>query len=393
MSSELQIDSFNLLDIITIFIIAFLFAAVIILFKVEKLYDRPKFYLKIVFILVMIVLINDFLIYNFKEIALNLLPISYFIYFLIYPLVYIYSRDLVFHGELEKQISIWKILVFPIVILICLSFIYYPLSVESKSYFLSFHISQTEHDFAPLKIFQLIIIPAYYGQTAVYLYLMYRLVKIIKRNTQTDVDSLLAEKFIIYFIVGVIIFEILIILLAVVFKGSMINRIFEITAVLIFILYGAYISFNQTIIMLQTKMIKSSLTILDTEETSEPDKSVLPEESEELKQLKELIEHFIYQSKIYLDPNLTIENFSKKIHVQSRKISNMINRIYKKNFHHFINEYRIQEALKLMHSNQEIIIEDLYTKVGFNSRSTFNRVFKEIIGNSPSEYLENRKSA
>jgi AraC-like DNA-binding protein len=46
-----------------------------------------------------------------------------------------------------------------------------------------------------------------------------------------------------------------------------------------------------------------------------------------------------------------------------------------------------------MDSEKEISIENLYTKVGFNSRSTFNRAFKEITGKSPSEYLSLRKSA
>ncbi|MCX7875097.1 MAG: helix-turn-helix domain-containing protein [Melioribacteraceae bacterium] len=130
----------------------------------------------------------------------------------------------------------------------------------------------------------------------------------------------------------------------------------------------------------------------DQEEISKIKRLNNYDDENDFSELEELIRRFITATKIYLDPNLTIQNFSKKIHLPSKKVSFIINRCFKGNFHHFINQFRIQEATNIMHNEENVKIEDLYSKVGFNSRSTFNRVFRDFKGVSPSEYIENRKS-
>lgn len=383
------INNIDLLDLIYISIIAILFISILILIKLEGLFEKPKFYLNIVLILVLIILITDILIRKISDWSIYLLPLSYFIYFAIYPLVYVYTRELIFPEEQKKRAATLIYLIAPFLVFITISIIYYPLSYQEKLEFVSYHISQSTHNSPEFSIFQYFFIPAYYIQTIVILTLSFRLVRSLNRNTNANSSDLLLSKFILIYIFGVLFFEISIIISALMVDDITLRRLIELLIITVFIFFALYISFNQAFIMIQARLMIHSAKILDFNASQSPMLKLTTAESTEV---KELIEVYINSSKVYLDPNLTLESFSKKIHIQSRKISLVINQLFNKNFHQFINEYRIKESIKLLDLDEKIIIEELYTKVGFNSRSTFNRVFKEIYSISPSEYLKKKNN-
>ena len=69
-------------------------------------------------------------------------------------------------------------------------------------------------------------------------------------------------------------------------------------------------------------------------------------------------------------------------------ISQVFNDCFNKNFYDFINLYRIEESKKLLRNpknNEKTILEILY-EAGFNSKSTFNALFKKHTGVTPTEY-------
>lgn len=59
-----------------------------------------------------------------------------------------------------------------------------------------------------------------------------------------------------------------------------------------------------------------------------------------------------------------------------------------RNFHNFINDYRIEEAKKILQDKNysDTNILNIAFKSGFQSKSVFNRVFKQITGQSPKDY-------
>ncbi|HMZ65755.1 MAG TPA: AraC family transcriptional regulator, partial [Leptospiraceae bacterium] len=57
-------------------------------------------------------------------------------------------------------------------------------------------------------------------------------------------------------------------------------------------------------------------------------------------------------------------------------------------FIHFVNSHRIRIACKMLEEEKRNILSIAYS-VGFNSKSAFNRVFRQFIGNSPREYRKN----
>lgn len=61
-----------------------------------------------------------------------------------------------------------------------------------------------------------------------------------------------------------------------------------------------------------------------------------------------------------------------------------------KNFSNLINDYRVNQVKAELADNNHktFTIEHIYTKAGFTQQSTFNRVFKEFTGKTPSEYIE-----
>lgn len=101
--------------------------------------------------------------------------------------------------------------------------------------------------------------------------------------------------------------------------------------------------------------------------------------------------------KPYLQPALTLEKLASQLQMPTRSLSNMINRQFSCNFFEFINAYRIDEAKRLLSepgSVQKNMLDIMY-EVGFNSKATFNTLFKKKLGMTPSEYrkLANAEAA
>ena len=94
------------------------------------------------------------------------------------------------------------------------------------------------------------------------------------------------------------------------------------------------------------------------------------------------------EARLFLKPELTIEELADHLDVSSRRLSQVINTVYDQNFYEFVNGYRIQEAqriLKESHDAKLTVLEVMY-EVGFNSKSSFNTQFKRLVGMTPTEY-------
>jgi AraC-like DNA-binding protein len=101
----------------------------------------------------------------------------------------------------------------------------------------------------------------------------------------------------------------------------------------------------------------------------------------------EQLSHYMQQHKPYLTPALTLDKLAAQVQMQPRQLSHIINRHLKCNFFEFINCYRVEEAKLLLSdpSSQKNMLEVMYD-VGFNSKATFNTLFKKKVGMTPSEY-------
>ena len=103
--------------------------------------------------------------------------------------------------------------------------------------------------------------------------------------------------------------------------------------------------------------------------------------------LAKLQEHMA-ANKPYLEPDLTLDQLAAQLSVKPKLLSQVINEMAQQNFFEFINHYRIEEAKRLLTNpkDKKITVLEVLYEVGFNSKSSFNTLFKKETGLTPSEF-------
>jgi len=97
------------------------------------------------------------------------------------------------------------------------------------------------------------------------------------------------------------------------------------------------------------------------------------------------------EQKPYLNPRLSLTDLARQLDISSNQLSQIINQQGGVNFHDFVNRYRVEEFLQNAKSNKNYSLLALALDAGFNSKSSFNYIFKKQKGISPSQYLSQMK--
>jgi AraC-like DNA-binding protein len=94
--------------------------------------------------------------------------------------------------------------------------------------------------------------------------------------------------------------------------------------------------------------------------------------------------------KPYLNPDLNLPTLSAILKITPEYLSSVLNNLLNLNFYDFINSYRVNEfkTVCLSPDNKNYTIIAIAYSCGFNSKATFNRVFKNLTGVTPSEYMQ-----
>lgn len=97
---------------------------------------------------------------------------------------------------------------------------------------------------------------------------------------------------------------------------------------------------------------------------------------------------FMEKEKPYLDAEMTIQDLSAKINISKHHLTQILNNNIGKNFFTFVNEYRIEEVKRKLADPafDHLTILGIAYDCGFNSKSSFNNIFKQYTGSTPSEY-------
>ncbi|HWD88477.1 MAG TPA: ABC transporter permease [Mucilaginibacter sp.] len=117
-------------------------------------------------------------------------------------------------------------------------------------------------------------------------------------------------------------------------------------------------------------------------------KDPLPSSKDKLIQRGYWLRHQMKVNKFYLDAELSLNSLAKELGISIHELSKIINTGLRKNFNDFVNEFRIQAVAKKMKdpAYDRITLVGIAYDCGFNSKTTFNRAFKQILGQSPAEY-------
>lgn len=97
------------------------------------------------------------------------------------------------------------------------------------------------------------------------------------------------------------------------------------------------------------------------------------------------IEHLLDFEKIYHESSYGRAELARELEVAETVISRVINLHFGKSFPQLLNERRVDDAKRLLRET-DVPVKVVAEEVGFNSTASFNRVFKEISGLSPSAY-------
>jgi AraC-like DNA-binding protein len=95
------------------------------------------------------------------------------------------------------------------------------------------------------------------------------------------------------------------------------------------------------------------------------------------------------EEKPYLDPRLSLTALAQLMEISPNQLSQIINQKASVNFHDFVNNYRVEEFIQNAQKNKNFSLLALALDSGFNSKSSFNNIFKKQKGISPSKYLSN----
>jgi AraC-like DNA-binding protein len=116
---------------------------------------------------------------------------------------------------------------------------------------------------------------------------------------------------------------------------------------------------------------------------------VLPDSAKaEKEELAQAVLNYMQNKKPYLVPELTLDQLASQLSLKPRILSQTINENLGQNFYDFVNRYRIQEASRLLTNpkDEKITILEVLYEVGFNSKSSFNTLFKKYTGLTPREF-------
>ena len=124
-----------------------------------------------------------------------------------------------------------------------------------------------------------------------------------------------------------------------------------------------------------------------------PAPSLKPPLPAEMKQQGIWLKRAMQASRYYKDPELSLVSLAEKLALTTHELSRIINVALKKSFNDFINEYRVADVVQKMQdpANDHITLLGIAFESGFNSQTSFNRIFRQMTGKSPLEYKNNLK--
>ncbi|MCB9982090.1 MAG: helix-turn-helix transcriptional regulator [Rhodospirillales bacterium] len=130
----------------------------------------------------------------------------------------------------------------------------------------------------------------------------------------------------------------------------------------------------------------SLLRIIPRAQTGASQASAAPESlSTEEQALAEKIEGLLQYEKVYQEPTYSRADLARECETSETLVSKVINVHFQKSFPQLMNEYRIEDAKRLLRETNATI-QTIARDVGFNSLPSFNRVFKDLTSQPPSQY-------
>ncbi len=100
--------------------------------------------------------------------------------------------------------------------------------------------------------------------------------------------------------------------------------------------------------------------------------------------------HIMETDKLYLNSELNLRDLAERLSISTHNLSEVLNTGLNKSFYDFVNHYRVEEVKRRLadKESQKYSLLAIAYDSGFNSKSSFNTVFKKYNGTTPSLYRQ-----
>ncbi|WP_411031242.1 helix-turn-helix domain-containing protein [Spongiimicrobium sp. 3-5] len=140
---------------------------------------------------------------------------------------------------------------------------------------------------------------------------------------------------------------------------------------------------------LKQPQIFLGISVLDQDVYRDKKNTTIPKvpDSHDKKELAG-IQNFMQTQDLHTQAELSLKELAIAMEMSPRRLSYLINAFLGQNFMGFVNHYRIQHAKKRLSNpkDKDETIQEVMFDVGFNSKSSFNTLFKADCSLTPTEY-------
>lgn len=99
------------------------------------------------------------------------------------------------------------------------------------------------------------------------------------------------------------------------------------------------------------------------------------------------LEQYCKGDELYLQPDLTLDSLAHQIDTNRTYLSRYFSYVGT-TYYHYINQLRIDYAVKLIHADPDINLNEIARNSGYSNGTSFRRAFAERVGCLPSEYRD-----
>ncbi len=158
-------------------------------------------------------------------------------------------------------------------------------------------------------------------------------------------------------------------------------------SVTVAVFFYGFFGIKQQVIYAAPKTTASAPKKVKETPVNQYQKSSLKKEASE-KYLQQLLQYMDEEAP-YLEGKLALKDVASALEISTNHLSQVINENLDKNFFDFVNGYRVELVKEKMvdPTNKNYTLLSLAYDCGFNSKSSFNAIFKKYTGLTPSQYI------
>ena len=311
--------------------------------------------------------------------------------FLIGPLIYFYIRSLFTKVDLKKTRAWLPFIPFLLVAL----FISLPLSFKDPREGLVFNYLKYYFEYGD--VFYVLDMVYLLVFTLLSLKILRQYTQVIKRyfSNLTAADIIWSKRLLLGVILYLVIDTILLISGFQFEAFPLFDNQVNLLTILSVVVYLGYYGFFQAQMLIPTFLLETRGTQVEQQSNKIiSSRKMTIFSTEEIASIKLALNNALAAEQLFLNESLTLSNLANHVQLTDKKLSTFINQELTTNFYELINQYRLAAFKKelILPENQHLTIWGIASECGFNSKTSFNRIFKKQTGLTPSQYQKQLKN-